>query len=47
MDGFHVDLNAKEIHMTFKPGLSLADSRIRKLVADAGYNVVSIARAKS
>jgi copper chaperone CopZ len=44
VDGFHVDLNAKEIHMTFKPGLSLDDGRIRKLVTDAGYNVVGIAR---
>ena len=42
---FAVDLNAKEIRMTFKPGTSLDDARIKKLVTDAGYNVVGIARS--
>lgn len=44
VDGFHVDLTKKEIHMTFKAGMSLDDARIRKHVTDAGYNVVSILR---
>ena len=47
VDGFHVDLKSKEIHMTFKAGQSLADARIRKLVMDSGYNVVGITRGKS
>lgn len=47
VDGFHVDLTSKEIHMTFKPGQSLDDARIRTLVTNAGYNVVSIGRAKA
>lgn len=42
---FAVDLNAKEIRIGFKPGQSLDDARIRKLVTDAGYNVVGIARS--
>lgn len=45
VDGFHVDLKAKEIHITFKSGQTLDDARIRKLVVDAGYNVVGITRA--
>lgn len=44
VDGFHVDLTKKEIHMTFKAGMSLDDARIRKHVTNAGYNVVGIAR---
>lgn len=45
VDGFHVDLSKKEIHMTFKRGQTLSDARIRTLVTNAGYNVVGIARA--
>lgn len=44
VDGFHVDLTKKEIHMTFKAGMSLDDARIKKHVTDAGYNVVGILR---
>lgn len=47
VDGFHVDLTSKEIHMTFKSGQSLNDARIRALVTKAGFNVVGIARAKA
>lgn len=47
VDRFHVDLTSKEIHMTFKPGQTLTDARIRTLVTNAGYNVVGIARAKA
>ena len=46
VDGFHVDLSAKEIHLTFKRGQTLSDARIRTLVTNAGYNVVGIARTK-
>lgn len=44
VERFHVDLTAKEIHMTFKRGQTLSDARIRRLVTNAGYNVVGIAR---
>lgn len=39
-----VDLDAKEIRLAFKPGATLNDATIGRLVKDAGYNVVSIAR---
>jgi copper chaperone CopZ len=39
-----VDLDAKEIRLAFKPGATLDDATIGRLVRDAGYNVVSIAR---
>jgi copper chaperone CopZ len=47
VDTFHVDLSAKEIHLTLKQGQTLSDARIRTLVTNAGYNVVGIARAKA
>ena len=47
VDTFHVDLSAKEIHLTFKRGQTLSDARIRTLVTNAGYNVVGIARARA
>lgn len=39
-----VDLDAKELRLGFAPGKPIADDRIRQLVTDSGYNVVSIAR---
>lgn len=39
-----IDLTAKEVRIGFKSGMSLDDATIRKLIKDAGYNVVSIAR---
>jgi copper chaperone CopZ len=39
-----VDLDAKEIRLAFKPGASLDDATIGRLVKDAGYNLVSIMR---
>jgi copper chaperone CopZ len=39
-----IDLNAKEVRLGFKPGMSLNDATIGKLIKDAGYNVVSIKR---
>lgn len=41
---FAVNLDAKELRMAFKPGKSLDDATIRKLVTNAGYNVVGITR---
>lgn len=40
----HVDLDAKEIRLAFKPGQTMADATIRDLVTKSGYNVVAIAR---
>lgn len=42
-----VDLNAKELRLGFKPGMVMDDATIGKLIKDAGYNVVSIARRTS
>jgi copper chaperone CopZ len=39
-----VDLDAKEIRLAFKPGATLDDATINRLVKNAGYNVVSISR---
>lgn len=39
-----VDLDAKELRLAFKPGATLDDATIGRLVRDAGYNVVSISR---
>lgn len=41
---FSVNLDAKELRMAFKPGKSLDDATIKKLVTNAGYNVVGITR---
>ncbi len=40
----HVDLDAKEVRLAFKSGLSLDNAAIGKLIKDAGYNVVAIKR---
>jgi copper chaperone CopZ len=42
-----VDLDSKEVRLGFKPGMSLDDATIGKLIRDAGYNVVSISRRKA
>lgn len=41
-----VDLTSKIVTATFKDGKNLNDDQLKKLVTDAGYNVVSIAREK-
>lgn len=41
----HVDLDAKVIHLRFKPGRSMPDAAIADLVTKSGYNVVGIERA--
>ena len=41
-----VDLTSKIVTATFKDGKTLSDDELKKLVTDAGYNVVSIAREK-
>lgn len=42
-----VDLNAKEVRLTFKPGQTINDATIAKLIKNAGYNVVGIKRRAS
>jgi copper chaperone CopZ len=39
-----IDLSSKEVRLGFKPGMSLNDATIVKLIKDAGYNVVAIKR---
>jgi copper chaperone CopZ len=41
-----VDLTSKIVTAIFKDGKTLNDDQLKKLVTDAGYNVVSIAREK-
>ena len=41
-----VDLTSKIVTAIFKDGKTLSDDQLKKLVTDAGYNVVSIAREK-
>lgn len=41
---FAVDLDAREVRIGFKAGQSIDDATLRKLITDAGYNVVGIAR---
>lgn len=41
-----VDLTSKIVTTTFKDGKTLSDDELKKLVTDAGYNVVSISREK-
>jgi copper chaperone CopZ len=42
-----VDLTAKELRLGFKPGTTIDDATIGRLVKDAGYTVVAIARRAS
>jgi copper chaperone CopZ len=42
-----VDLNAKEVRLAFKPGQTINDATIGKLIKNAGYNVVGIKRRAS
>jgi copper chaperone CopZ len=39
-----VDLDSAEIRIAFRPGRTIADADLRKLVTDAGYATVSIER---
>jgi copper chaperone CopZ len=40
-----VDLDSAEIRVAFRPGRTIPDADLRKLVTDAGYATVSIQRA--
>jgi mercuric ion binding protein len=39
-----VDLDSKLVSINTKEGKSLADSKIKELITEAGYNVASIER---
>lgn len=41
-----VDLDNKLVTVAFKPGKTILDDKLKELIADAGYNVVSIEREK-
>ena len=42
----NVDLNNKLVTVTTKEGQTLDDARLKKLITNSGYSVVSIDRAK-
>jgi len=42
--GVHVDLDKGEVHLSLKPGATLEDAALRKLITDSGYAVTAIAR---
>lgn len=44
VDGVHVDLDNGEIHVGLKPGMSLSDDEVEKLVKKSGYAMVSVER---
>ena len=44
ISGVSVDLTAKEVRLKLKPGATLDDAQIRKLIRDAGYAVVAVRR---
>jgi copper chaperone CopZ len=46
VSGVNVDLNKKLVTVTTKSGQTLDDAKFKKLMANTGYSVVSIDRAK-
>jgi copper chaperone CopZ len=44
IEAVSVDLSAKLITATLKDGKTISDDAFKKLVTDAGYNVVSVTR---
>ncbi len=47
VDSVHVDLDEGEIHVGLKPGKSLSDNEVEKLVKKSGYALVSVTREVS
>ena len=47
VDLVYVDLDAGEIHVDLKPGQSLDDETVEKLIKKSGYDLVSIARGEA
>ncbi len=42
--GVHVDLDKGEVHLAMKPGATLDDPALKKLIVESGYSVTAIAR---
>jgi copper chaperone CopZ len=40
----HVDLDNKNVHLVFKDQKDLSNDEIKKIITEAGYNVVNIER---
>ena len=47
VEGVHVDLDKGEVHLKLKPGATLDDPTLKKLITDSGYQVTGIERAGS
>lgn len=43
--GVHVDLDKGEVHVRLRPGASLTDAQLEKLIVDSGYSVTGISRS--
>lgn len=44
VENVHVDLDNGEIHVDLKPGATLSDDEVEKLVKKSGYAMVSVER---
>lgn len=44
VDGVHVDLDSGEIHVGLKPGMTLSDDEVERLVKRSGYAMISVER---
>jgi copper chaperone CopZ len=40
----HIDLDKKNIHLIFKDSKNISDDQIKKIITDAGFKVVDLAR---
>lgn len=40
----HVDLDRGEVHLTLRPGATLTDPQLARLITDSGYAVAAIIR---
>ena len=47
VDMVYVDLDAGEIHVDLKPGQTLDDATVAKLIKKSGYDLVTIERAEA
>ena len=46
VDSVKVDLDASEIRIRFKPGQSMSDDQIARLIRDSGYSLTAITRSE-
>ena len=47
VDSVKVDLDASEIRLRFKPGQTMSDDQIARLIRDSGYSLNAITRSGS